>query len=220
MNAAIAQKKTVAFFSLEMTSEQLVDRILSWMATVNMGKIARGDLSGEDFARIGDSIEKLWETDIYLDDSWGTTIASLKSKLRRLKVEKGKLDMVVLDYLQLMSAGWSKFAGNRVMEVSEMSRSLKEMAKDLKVPIVVLSQLSRAVEQRVDKEPQLSDLRDSGAIEQDADSVMMIYREEYYDPDTDKKGATNIFVRKNRNWPIGDTELFFQKENMKFIELQ
>ncbi len=220
MNAALEQKKTVAFFSLEMTSEQLVDRVLAWMAMVDMRKIARGDLNGDDFARIGDSIERLWESDIYLDDMWSTNIPSLKSKLRRLKIEKGNLDMVVIDYLQLMNAAWSKFAWNRVMEVSEMSRALKEMAKELELPIVVLSQLSRAVEQRVDKEPQLSDLRDSGAIEQDADSVMMMYREEYYDPDTDRKWATNIFVRKNRNWPIGDAELFFQKENMKFIELE
>jgi replicative DNA helicase len=126
---------------------------------------------------------------------------------------------VVIDYLQLMGAGNSKFAGNRVMEMSEISRSLKELAKELGVPIMALSQLSRNVESRIDKQPQLSDLRDSGAIEQDADSVLMLYREEYYDPDTDRKGATDVLVRKNRNGPIDDVELFFDAPTMKFVDL-
>lgn len=125
----------------------------------------------------------------------------------------------MIDYLQLMSGAGSKFAGNRVMEMSEISRALKELAKELGVPIMALSQLSRNVESRIDKQPQLSDLRDSGAIEQDADSVLMLYREEYYDPDTDRKGATDVLVRKNRNGPIDDVELFFDAPTMKFVDL-
>jgi len=125
----------------------------------------------------------------------------------------------VVDYLQLMSGEGMKFAGNRVLEISEISRALKELAKELSVPIVVLSQLSRNVEQRIDKQPQLSDLRDSGAIEQDADGVLMLFREEYYDTDTDRKGATDVFVRKNRNGPIGEVELYFDKQTMKFVSL-
>nr|USN57170.1 MAG: replicative DNA helicase [Candidatus Peribacteria bacterium] len=187
MNAAIEQSKAVAFFSLEMTAEQIVDRILSTLARIPINKLSKGQIDDGDFARIGDAMSKLEGTDIYVDDKGSATIAQLRSKLRRLKIEKGNLDLVVIDYLQLMGAGNSKFAGNRVMEMSEISRSLKELAKELGVPIMALSQLSRNVESRIDKQPQLSDLRDSGAIEQDADSVLMLYREEYYDPDTDRK---------------------------------
>jgi replicative DNA helicase len=132
-------------------------------------------------------MEQLSNCNIYIDDKGAVTLNELRSKLRRLKIEKGQLDMVVIDYLQLMSAGGSRFAGNRVQEISEISRGLKELARELKVPIVALSQLSRAVESRPDKRPQLSDLRESGAIEQDADAVLMLYREEYYDTYTDKK---------------------------------
>jgi len=219
MHAALKQKKTVWFFSLEMSNEQIVDRLLSGLASISMGKISRWDLDDEDFSRIGEAIEALGDSQIYVDDQWTSTVGQLKSKLRRLKVEKGNLDLVVVDYLQLMSGSGSRFAGNRVMEVSEISRALKELAKELHVPMIVMSQLSRAVEQRIDKEPQLSDLRDSGAIEQDADSVLMLFREEYYDADTDRKWATDVFIRKNRNWPIGETELFFEKKTMKFLEL-
>lgn len=220
LNAAIKQKKTVWFFSLEMTSDQLVDRLLAGLAAIPMSKITKGQLDDADFANIGESIEKLWGAQIYLDDNGWLNVAQLRSKLRRLKVEKGNLDLVVIDYLQLMSGAGSKFAGNRVMEISEISRSLKELAKELMIPIIALSQLSRAVESRIDKEPQLSDLRDSGAIEQDADTVMMLYREEYYDAETDRKGATDIFVRKNRNGPVEDVELYFDAPTMRFIELK
>jgi replicative DNA helicase len=141
----------------------------------------------------------------------------LRSKLRRLKIEKGALDLVVIDYLQLMHG--TNFVGNRVQEISEISRNLKELARELEVPIMALSQLSRAVEQRIDKKPQLSDLRESGAIEQDADSVLMLHREDYYDPDTDRKGATDVCIRKNRNGAVGEVELFFQANIMKFMEV-
>jgi replicative DNA helicase len=165
-------------------------------------------------------MEKLSEVNIFIDDRWWSNIPELKSKLRRLIVEKGKLDMVIIDYLQLMSGTTTKHAWNRVQEIAEISRGLKELARELKIPIIALSQLSRAVEQRPDKRPQLADLRESWAIEQDADSVLMLYREDYYDPDTDRKWIADIFVRKNRNWPVWEVELYFDKSIMKFYELE
>lgn len=222
INAAISEKKTLAMFSLEMGNEQLVDRILCTVSWTPMHKITKGLLDDTDFANLGEAMEKLSSANMYLDDKWAVTLNELRSKLRRLKIEKGKLDMVVVDYLQLMSAGTSanKFGGNRVQEISEISRWLKELARELNVPIVALSQLSRAVENRPDKRPQLSDLRDSGSIEQDADSVLMLYREDYYDPYTDKKWLANIFVRKNRNGPVGEIELQWAKEHMKFYNVE
>lgn len=217
-NVSIAQKKSVAIFSLEMTSDQIVDRILSMVSQIPMYKMSKGLLDGNDFSQIWEAIEKLWETNIYIDDKGGATIPEIKSKLRRIKVEKGSLDMVIIDYLQLMSSNGSKFAGNRVQEISEISRGLKELAKELWVPIIALSQLSRGTEQRTDKRPQLSDLRESGAIEQDADSVLMLYREDYYDTDTDRKWTADVYIRKNRNGPTGDVEFKFIKEYMKFVE--
>jgi replicative DNA helicase len=199
LHAALMAKKSVAFFSLEMGSEQIADRLLSNVAQVGMGHISRGTLTDSDFAEIGEAMGKLSDTAIYLDDQGGATIPMLKSKLRKVKIERGHLDLVVIDYLQLMSGAGSKFAGNRVQEISEISRGLKELARDLKIPIIALSQLSRNVEARVDKKPVLSDLRESGSIEQDADMVLMLYRDEYYDPDTDKKGIAEVIIRKNRN---------------------
>lgn len=163
---------------------------------------------------------KLSDTGIFLDDQGGATIPTLKSKLRKIRIERWSLDLVVIDYLQLMSGAWSKFAGNRVQEISEISRGLKELARELKIPIIALSQLSRAVEARVDKKPQLSDLRESGAIEQDADMVLMLYRDEYYDPDTDRKGTADILIRKNRNGVTGEIPLHFKWDTMKFYEIQ
>lgn len=161
-------------------------------------------------------MEKLSAANIYIDDSAGGNLIDLKSKCRRLKMESG-LDLIVIDYLQLMTNGNSL---NRVQEVSEISRGIKSLARELNVPIIALSQLSRAVESRPDKRPVMSDLRESGSIEQDADIVMMMYREEYYDEFTEKKGVTDIFVRKNRNGPIGSIELMFNKNNQKFIEIE
>ena len=220
INAAIQEKKTIAMFSLEMGNEQLVDRILCTVSGTPMHKITKWLLDDTDFANLGEAMEKLSSADLFLDDKWAVTLNELRSKLRRLKIEKGKLDMVVIDYLQLMSAWWSKFAWNRVQEVSELSRWLKELARELKTPIIALSQLSRAVENRPDKRPMLSDLRESWSIEQDADSVLMLYREDYYDPYTDKKWLANIFIRKNRNGPVGEVELQWVKEHMKFYNLE
>ena len=213
---ALKQKKSAVMISLEMSSESIVDRIMSEVSSVPMYKITKGDLDNEDFARMGEAMEVLGEAQIYIDDKGALTVPELKSKLRKLKIEKGWLDIVIIDYLQLMHG--TVFVGNRVQEISEISRGLKELARELEVPIIALSQLSRAVEQRVDKKPQLSDLRESGAIEQDADAVLMLHREDYYDPDTDKKGATDVCIRKNRNWAVGEVELHFEKEIMRFTE--
>ncbi len=219
MNASLIHQKSVALFSLEMSNEQLVDRILCAVANIPMHKVTKWQLENEDFASLWDAIEKLGMSNMYIDDKAGTTIPVLKSKLRRLKIEQGTLDLVIIDYLQLMSGAGSKFAGNRVQEISEISRWLKELARELEVPIIALSQLSRTSEQRTDKKPQLSDLRESWAIEQDADVVMMLYREDYYDADTDRKGVCDVLIRKNRNGPVWEIEFKFTAQIMKFNEL-
>ena len=216
-NVALKQQKTVVFISLEMSSESIVDRILSEVAGVPMYKLNGSEqMNEEDFSKIWEANSTLWVAKIFIDDRGALTVPELKSKLRKLKIEKGWLDIVIIDYLQLMHG--TSYAGNRVQEISDISRSLKELARELEVPIMALSQLSRAVEQRVDKKPQLSDLRESGAIEQDADAVLMLHREDYYDPDTDKKWATDVCIRKNRNGAVGEVELHFQKEIMRFTE--
>ncbi len=217
-NIAINQDKAVAVFSLEMGSESIVDRIISEVAQIPMHKITKWLLDNEDFSKMWDAIQQLWEKKIYIDDKAAASVPILKSKLRRLKIEKWQLDLVIVDYLQLMH-GSAAYSWNRVQEISEISRWLKELARELEVPIMALSQLSRAVEQRIDKKPQLSDLRESWAIEQDADSVIMLHREDYYDPDTDKKWHTDVCVRKNRNGAVGEIELMFRKEIMKFAEI-
>ncbi len=216
-HAAIKQKKSVAIFSLEMGSEQIIDRILSTASWVSMTKITKWRLESEDFSNIWEAMESLSWTKVFIDDKGSTTIPQIKSKIRRLKIKEW-LDLVIIDYLQLMSGTSTWYSGNRVQEISEISRWLKELARELEIPIVALSQLSREVEKRVDKKPQLSDLRESGAIEQDADAVMMLHREDYYDPDTDKKWLTDVCIRKNRNGPVGEVELMFHKETMKFVE--
>ena len=216
-HVAVKQKKAIAMFSLEMGAEQIVDRILSMVSGVSMTKITKWRLESEDFSNIGEAMEQLSSTRIFIDDKWSTTIPQIKSKIRRLKIKEG-LDMVIIDYLQLMSGSSTGYSGNRVQEIGEISRGLKELARELEIPIIALSQLSREVEKRVDKKPQLSDLRESGSIEQDADAVMMLHREDYYDPDTDKKWLTDVCIRKNRNGPVGEIELFFHREIMRFVE--
>ncbi len=216
-HAAVKQRKSVAIFSLEMGAEQITDRILSTVSGVPMLNITKWILGEEDFANIWEAMERLSSTKIFIDDKWSTTIPQLKSKIRRLKIKEW-LDFVIIDYLQLMSWNQTGYMWNRVQEISEISRWLKELARELEIPILALSQLSREVEKRVDKKPYLSDLRESGSIEQDADAVMMLYREDYYDEDTDKKWLTDVCIRKNRNWPVGEVELMFYKETMKFEE--
>lgn len=218
----VAQKGfTVGVISLEMAKEQLVERMFCSLLGVDSWKMRTGRLSDDDFARIGNIMDELNNMKIFIDDSVGGSIAELKAKARRLKMEHG-LDVLVLDYLQLMSSGHtsSNYQTNRVQEISEISRSLKELARDLSIPIIALSQLSRAVELRPSKVPQLSDLRESGAIEQDADVVLMMYREDYYEEDSARPGVTDIYIRKHRNGPIGRIELAFKKEQMKFVSIE
>lgn len=211
---------SVGIISLEMSKEQLVERMFCSLMAVDSWKMRTGKLTDEDFSKMGGIMDELNSMKIFIDDSIGNSIAELKAKARRLKMEKG-LDILVVDYLQLMSAGSiGGFQSNRVQEISEISRSLKSLARDLSIPILALSQLSRAVELRPSKVPQLSDLRESGAIEQDADVVLMMYREDYYEEDTERKGVTDIYIRKHRNGPIGHIEMAFKKEQMKFVDME
>lgn len=207
--------KNVAIFSLEMSKEQLTDRLICSSMWVDSWKLQKWQLEDEEFMKMGDALEKLSKTQIFIDDSaWGNLL-EIKSKARRLKMESW-LDLIVIDYLQLMS-WWNPL--NRVQEVSEISRWIKSLARELDVPIIALSQLSRSVEWRTSKEPVLSDLRESWSIEQDADIVMMIYRDDYYDEFAENKWVTNIFVRKNRNWPVWQVDLRFEKKFMRFYDV-
>lgn len=211
------KKRSVAIFSLEMSKEQLTDRMISSAMAVDSWKLQKGKLSEEEFARMGDALEKLSKVDIYIDDSPADSgLLEIKSKARRLKMEKG-LDLIVIDYLQLMSSG-NTF--NRVQEISEISRGLKSLARELDVPVIALSQLSRAVESRPDKRPIMSDLRESGSIEQDADIILMLYRDDYYDEFSEQAGVTSVFIRKNRNGPIGQVDFKFEKSQQKFYEIE
>ncbi|MBU1152025.1 replicative DNA helicase [Patescibacteria group bacterium] len=212
---------SVGIMSLEMAKEQLVERMFCSLLEVDSWKMRTGKLTDDDFSKIGTVMDEMNSMKIFIDDSVGSSISELKAKARRLKMEHG-LDLLVIDYLQLMSMGGigGMSINNRVQEISEISRSLKGLARDLAIPILALSQLSRAVELRPSKVPQLSDLRDSGAIEQDADVVMMMYREDYYEEDTDKKGVTDLYVRKHRNGPIGHAQLGFKKEQMRFMDIE
>ncbi|MBI2607702.1 MAG: replicative DNA helicase [Candidatus Doudnabacteria bacterium] len=220
-NAAITSKHPVAVFSLEMSKDQLVDRLLAAEADVDLWKMRTGRLSDigpdNDFERIGHALGRISEAPIYIDDSGTLNIMELRTKARRLQAEHD-LDLIIVDYLQLMQGRSSE---NRVQEVSEISRSLKALARELNVPVLALSQLSRAVEQRGgDKKPQLSDLRESGSIEQDADVVMFIYRDEMYTgADSRKPHIADILIRKHRNGPTGEVELFFDAEKTSFKNL-
>jgi len=213
-NVALKSKKDVAIFSLEMSNEQLVTRILSSESRVKSEKLKNGNLSGDEWVKIATSADFLSKTNIYLDDSAGITVAEMKAKLRRLK----NLGLVVIDYLQLMSSG--KRSENRVQEISQMTRNLKIMAKELNVPVVLLSQLSRAAEQRQGHKPMLSDLRDSGSIEQDADIVMFLYREGYYEEDIENKSIAQCIVSKNRHGSTGEIDISWIGEYTRFESLE
>ena len=212
-HVALESKKVVGFFSIEMPKEQMVDRMFSSVLGVDSSKLQKGTLDDEDFARMGDAMEKLAEAPVFFDDTGGLTVAELKSKARRLQMEHG-LDLVVIDYLQLMSGN---NPNNRVQEISEISRGLKMLAKELSVPVIALSQLARGVEQRPDKRPVLSDLRESGSIEQDADVVLMLFRESYYDPEIENPKRADVLIRKNRNGPVGAVDLIFEIEKGRFL---
>lgn len=207
----------VGIFSLEMSKEQLIDRLLAAEAGIDSWKLRTGNLEDSDFEKLNKAMGVLAEAPMYIDDSAMANVMEMRTKARRLQAEH-ELGLVVIDYLQLMS-GRQNYGENRVQEISEISRGLKGLARELNVPVIALSQLSRSVEMRSPKIPQLSDLRESGSIEQDADVVMFIYREDYYENDSERKNLADILVRKHRNGPTGDIELFFNKEQMQFRSL-
>jgi len=209
---------SVGIISLEMSKEQLVERMFCSLLEVDSWKIKTGKLSEGDFARIGPVMDELNAQKIFIDDSLGNSIVELRAKTRRLQMEHG-LDFLVIDYLQLMHTSSGGFSMNRVQEISEISRSLKTIAREMKIPIMALSQLSRAVESRPVKIPQLSDLRESGSIEQDADVVMMMYREDYYEEDSPRRGLTDLFIKKHRSGPTGQVELRFEKSQLRFYDI-
>ncbi len=215
-----SNKKTIGIFSLEMSKEQLVDRMFCSILGVDSWKLQHGKLSDKDFQNMGSAMDKLNQAPIYIDDSVGMSIVQLKAKARRLQMEHG-LDMIIVDYLQLMTTGNNNYQSNRVQEISEISRTLKALGRELHIPIIALSQLSRAVELRNPKIPQLSDLRESGAIEQDADVVMMLYRKDYYEENLteEEMGITEVHIRKHRNGPIGKADLRFDKTQMRFYDI-
>lgn len=219
-NIALKSDKPVLLFSLEMSKEQLVDRMLASEAGVNSWNLRTGHLSDSDFEKISHAMGPLSEAQIFIDDAPGITVSDLRTKARR-EAHKRELGLIIVDYLQLMSGG-SKYGGdgNRVQEISEISRGLKSVARELNVPVVALSQLSRSVESRSPQIPQLSDLRESGSIEQDADVVMFLYREDYYNPDTSERpNIMDIFISKHRNGPTGKVEVYFDRERQKILNL-
>jgi replicative DNA helicase len=217
-NVAVRHDKPVALFTLEMSKAEVTQRLMCSEGRVESQRLRTGRLSPDDWPRLTAACSKLTKAPIYVDDTGSITMMEIRSKLRRLKMREPDLSLVIVDYLQLMTSGTS--AENRVQEVSQISRSLKVLARDLDVPIVALSQLSRAVEQRQDKRPILSDLRESGSIEQDADLVMFVYRDEYYNPEeTDSAGIAEVILSKHRNGATGNEKLAFQKRYAKFSDL-
>ena len=216
-NASLKDNAKVALFSLEMSKEQLVQRIISSTAHVDLQKIISGNLVDDEWIQIVNAMAPLSKMDIYIDDTAGISMMEMKAKCRRLKIEKG-LDMIVVDYLQLMQMEGR--AENRQQEISAISRGLKGLAKEMECPVLAISQLSRAPELRSDHRPILSDLRESGAIEQDADVVMFLYRDEYYDKESEKKSIAELIIAKHRNGPTGQIELVFKQEYTKFLNME
>jgi replicative DNA helicase len=215
-NVAIKQGITTAIFSLEMSNVQLVNRMLSLESTVDADKLRKGRLDSSDWGKLIEGADSIAKSHLIIDDTPGISIAELRSKCRKYKMEND-LGLVIIDYLQLMSG--SGRTDSRQQEISDISRSLKALARELDVPVVTLSQLSRAVEQRPDHRPMLSDLRESGAIEQDADVVMFLYRDDYYNKDTDIKGIAEIIIAKQRNGPIGTVKMAWIPEQTRFADL-
>ena len=215
-NAAVQFKRPVAFFSLEMSSVQLVNRLISSETEITSEKIRKGQLANHEWEQLNAKIKPLTEAPLYIDDTPSLSIFELRAKCRRLVAEK-KVSMIIIDYLQLMSSPGN--SESRQMEVSEMSRGLKILARELEVPVIALSQLNRQLEYRQDKRPMLADLRESGSLEQDADVVMFLYRDEVYNPDSESKGVCEIIVGKNRNGPTGTVRLAFLDKYTKFANI-
>ena len=216
-NVAFKRDLPMAIFSLEMSKEQLINRMFSMESNVDSQKLRTGQLDDQDWERLIESAGVIGKSGLIIDDTPGISITELRSKCRKYKLEHG-LSIVMIDYLQLMTG--SGRTDSRQQEISDISRSLKALARELSVPVIALSQLSRAVEQRPDHRPMLSDLRESGAIEQDADVVMFLYRDDYYNHDSEKKGITEIIIAKQRNGPIGTVELAWLPEYQKFANLE
>ena len=217
-NAAVRANVPVVIFSLEMSKEQMVNRILCSESMVDSNKVRTGKLEEDDWTKLAGSIGPLSDAEIYIDDTPGISVAEIRAKCRKLKIEKN-IGMVLIDYLQLVQ-GSNKRNGSREQEISEISRSLKILAKELNVPVIALSQLSRAVEQRPDHRPMLSDLRESGAIEQDADIVMFLYRDDYYNKDSEKKDIAEVIIAKHRGGSLGTVELLWLGSYTKFVNLE
>ena len=216
LNAAKYHQKCVAIFSLEMSNEQLVQRLLSQETRINSQRLRLGQIREEEWGRLAEASAMLSETAIYIDDSAAITPFELRTKARRLHAQNA-IDLLIIDYMQLMHGGTR--SENRVQEISLISRSLKQLARELRIPVVALSQLSRQVESRADKRPQLSDLRESGSIEQDADVVMFIYREDQYKEDSERQNIAEIIVSKHRHGPTGSVDLYFEKDFTTFREM-
>jgi replicative DNA helicase len=216
-NVATVAKQPVLFFSLEMSKEQLVDRMLADASGVDAWNIRTGNLSDDDFSKLSEAMGEMAEAPIFIDDTPGVSVLEMRTKARRAAHEQ-PLGLIIVDYLQLMQ-GSGRDNGNRVQEVSEISRGLKLIARELNVPVIALSQLSRSVESRSPQIPQLADLRESGSIEQDADIVMFIYREAYYNPETERENITDLIIAKHRNGPTGKVELYFHPERLRFMSL-
>lgn len=212
----IRKRKPVAFFSLEMSKEQLVQRMLCSEAQINAQRVRTGNLQADDWPKLMNSMHEMGDAPIFIDDSAGVSVMDIRTKCRRLCMEQKELGLIIIDYLQLME-GSDRKKQDRHQEISSISRGLKNLARELNVPIIALSQLSRAVESRQSKIPMLSDLRESGSIEQDADIVIFLYRQEYYEPDNDDaKGKAQVIIAKQRNGPVGDVELLFRKDITRF----
>ena len=214
-NAAVKGNASVLIFSLEMSKEQLGERILAVESRTELGKIKTGALEQKDWDRVGIAIDTLSKASIVIDDTPGISVMEMKNKCRRLKAEKG-LDLIVIDYLQLME--YKGKSDNRQQEISALSRMIKQLAREMDCPVIVLSQLSRGVEARTDKRPMMSDLRESGSIEQDADIVMMLYRDDYYNKESEKYNICEIIIAKHRNGATGTVELTWQPQFTKFSD--
>ena len=217
-HVVLRAREPVAFFSLEMSKEQLVQRLLCSEGRIDSQRLRVGELEEKEWGDLIDTANRLSAAPLYIDDTPSITVMELRSKARRLKAEHG-LSLIVIDYLQLMQGRASKNGDNRQQEISEISRSLKALARELNVPVIALSQLSRSVESRQVKRPMLSDLRESGSLEQDADIVMFLYREDYYDPETENKNITEVIIAKHRNGPVDTVDLTFLKQFTKFGNL-
>ena len=211
------QNLPVAVFSLEMSKEQLTQRLLSSETHIESNRIRSARLSQNDLEKVFNGLDKLLKLPIYIDDTPNLTVSQMRSQVRRLQTEKkGQIGLVLIDYLQLMGEG----GDNRVQELSKITRSLKALAREINAPVIALSQLSRAVESRNNKRPMMSDLRESGALEQDSDLIMMLYRDEYYNPDSLDRGLAEVIITKHRNGPTGTIKLLFQSEFTKFLNLK